>query len=46
MEDEFRRQGIGTALLLKAREICKTRRLWTSTNESNLPMRGLLEAMG
>lgn len=46
VEDDFRRQGIGTSLVRKGREICKTERLWTSTNESNKPMQRLLEAVG
>jgi GNAT superfamily N-acetyltransferase len=41
-----RRRGIGRALLegLKAR--CTTRKLFTSTNESNAPMHALLKSQG
>jgi GNAT superfamily N-acetyltransferase len=40
-----RRHGIGTALLLAARQRCHTTKLFTSTNESNHGMRSLLQRM-
>jgi ribosomal protein S18 acetylase RimI-like enzyme len=39
---ECRRQGIGTALVRHVESLCKTDKLFTSTNESNRPMRALL----
>ena len=44
--DQFRRQGVGEQLLLHAVSKCRTQKLFTSTNESNAPMRGLLKKMG
>jgi len=41
-----RRRGIGSTLLEHARAICETDQLWTSTNQSNLPMRALLRKQG
>ncbi len=46
VEPEYRRQGIGSVLMQSARDICKTDRLWTSTNESNQPMRALMSSRG
>ena len=43
---EHRRQGIGRTLLCRAEEACRTPRLFTSTNRSNLPMQRLLEGLG
>lgn len=43
---ESRRQGVGTALLRAAEARCRTEKLYTSTNESNHPMRALLKAAG
>ncbi|NJN36615.1 MAG: GNAT family N-acetyltransferase [Nitrospiraceae bacterium] len=37
-----RRRGVGRALLKHAMSICTTAKLFTSTNESNTPMRSLL----
>jgi len=39
---ERRRQGIGTALMRHAETLCETAKLFTSTNQSNRPMQGLL----
>jgi len=39
---DYRRQGIGTALVRRCEEECPAPKLFTSTNESNLPMQGLL----
>jgi ribosomal protein S18 acetylase RimI-like enzyme len=41
-----RRQGIGRALMRHAEGACRTERLFTSTNRSNLPMQRLLEGLG
>jgi ribosomal protein S18 acetylase RimI-like enzyme len=41
-----RRQGVGTALMKAAAARCRTRKLFTSTNKSNLPMQALLAALG
>ena len=43
---ERRRRGIGRALLRHAEGACRTPRIFTSTNRSNLPMQRLLEGMG
>ena len=43
---EFRRRGIGTALMKHMRARCTTERLFTSTNLSNRPMQGLLAKLG
>ncbi len=37
-----RRNGIGEELVQHVESLCKTEKLFTSTNESNLPMQGLL----
>ena len=42
----FRRRGIATAMMRHLAGISPTDLLWTSTNESNAPMRALLEAEG
>lgn len=41
-----RREGAGTALVRHLERICRTGKLFTSTNESNLPMQALLEKLG
>lgn len=38
----WRRQGVGTALLAHLEAVCRTPKLFTSTNLSNLPMQDLL----
>jgi len=43
---EHRRQGIGTKLVKHVELICKTEKLFTSTNQSNLPMQRLLNKLG
>jgi len=40
-----RRKGVGTALISHLEEICKTDKLFTSTNESNEPMQALMHRM-
>lgn len=43
---ERRRRGIGQALMRHAEVACRTPRIFTSTNRSNLPMQRLLEGLG
>ncbi len=40
-----RRKGVGTALVSHLEEICKTDKLFTSTNQSNKPMQALMQSM-
>jgi GNAT superfamily N-acetyltransferase len=42
----FRRRGIATAMMRHLAGVSPTDMLWTSTNESNSPMRALLAAEG
>jgi ribosomal protein S18 acetylase RimI-like enzyme len=42
----MRRLGIGQQLLRAAAHASKNQRVWTSTNNSNIPMRGLLAEEG
>jgi GNAT superfamily N-acetyltransferase len=46
VREDTRRQGVGGALMRAAEARCRTSKLFTSTNESNLPMRALLGALG
>ena len=39
---DHRRKGIGSALVHHVESICRTEKLFTSTNESNLPMQTLM----
>jgi len=41
-----RREGIGRTLMRHAERACRTPRIFTSTNRSNLPMQRLLEGLG
>jgi len=43
---DFRRQGVGAALMRHIERICKTPKLFTSTNQSNHHMQALLEKLG
>lgn len=43
---EFRRKGFGTALIRHFETICKTDKMFTSTNQSNKPMQQLLTKIG
>jgi len=43
---ERRRRGIGRVLMRHAEGACRTQRIFTSTNRSNLPMQRLLEGLG
>ena len=45
VNERDRRQGVGTALLEALAERCTTRKLFTSTNESNGPMKELLRRL-
>lgn len=43
---DHRRQGVGMALMQSVESACRTFRLFTSTNLSNLPMQSLLNKRG
>jgi ribosomal protein S18 acetylase RimI-like enzyme len=43
---EFRRRGLATALMRAAELDCQTGKLFTSTNQSNIPMQRLCERLG
>lgn len=42
---QFRRQGIGSSLIRHLINECRTPKLFTSTNQSNIPMQRLLAAL-
>ena len=42
---QFRRQGIGSALIRHLINECRTPKLFTSTNQSNFPMQQLLSSL-
>ena len=46
VHSDHRRRGAGTALLKHMESLCKTPKLFTSTNSSNLPMQSLLAKLG
>lgn len=46
VKEQHRRRGIGAALMDYLYQQCKTEKLFTSTNVSNAPMRGLLAKSG
>ncbi|HLE37715.1 MAG TPA: GNAT family N-acetyltransferase [Candidatus Acidoferrales bacterium] len=46
VDREFRRRGIGSALVRHMEQSCKTAKLFTSTNRSNKPMQALLDKLG
>lgn len=46
VEQRARRQGVGRALIEQAERECTTAKLFTSANESNAAMRGLLARLG
>ena len=46
VDPSTRRMGMGKRLMEYVEQICRTNKLFTSTNESNLPMQGLLESCG
>ncbi len=43
---DHRRTGVGSALVRHAEDLCRTDRIFTSTNRSNLPMQALLNNLG
>jgi len=43
---KYRRQGIGVALVSYLFNICNTAKLFTSTNQSNVPMQRLVATLG
>ena len=43
---EFRRKGVATALIRHLESICPTKKLFTSTNQSNVVMQKLCERLG
>jgi len=43
---KHQRKGIGAKLIRHSEVLCKTEKLFTSTNQSNLPMRKLLKKLG
>ena len=45
VHENFRRRGIGSALMNYATTKCKEEKLFTSTNQSNTPMQRLLEKL-
>lgn len=46
IDSDHRRRGAGAALLKHMESLCKTPKLFTSTNLSNLPMQSLLAKLG
>jgi ribosomal protein S18 acetylase RimI-like enzyme len=46
VHSEHRRRGAGAALLRHMESLCRTPKLFTSTNLSNLPMQSLLARLG
>ena len=43
---DFRRRGLATALMRAAELECQTEKLFTSTNQSNVPMQRLCDRLG
>jgi GNAT superfamily N-acetyltransferase len=43
---DYRRRGVATALIHHCEAICPTEKLFTSTNQSNVPMQQLCEVLG
>jgi ribosomal protein S18 acetylase RimI-like enzyme len=43
---DFRRRGIATALIRRIEEICPTKKLFTSTNQSNVTAQKTYESLG
>ena len=46
VHSDYRRRGVGAALLAGLEKVCQTPKLFTSTNASNLPMQALLARQG
>ncbi|MFW9778508.1 MAG: GNAT family N-acetyltransferase [Candidatus Heimdallarchaeota archaeon] len=45
VKEKYRRKGIGTKLMEYIETKCTTEKLFTSTNQSNIPMQGLLKTL-
>ncbi|MHB1457710.1 MAG: GNAT family N-acetyltransferase [Armatimonadota bacterium] len=43
---DYRQQGVGKAIICYIEEHCPTDKLFTSTNQSNIPMQNLCEGIG
>ena len=46
VHEEHRRVGVATSLMTHAEGLCTTPKLFTSTNESNVPMQRLCDRLG
>ena len=46
VDPDFRRRGLATALMRAAELDCQTGKLFTSTNQSNIPMQKLCDRLG
>lgn len=46
IHSDYRRRGVGAALLRHLQSLCRTPKLFTSTNQSNLGMQSLLAKLG
>lgn len=46
VHSDWRRHGVGSALMQHLESLCQTDKLFTSTNLSNLPMQSLLAKLG
>jgi ribosomal protein S18 acetylase RimI-like enzyme len=46
VDPDFRRRGLATALMRAAELACQSGKLFTSTNQSNIPMQQLCERLG
>ena len=46
VHSDYRRRGVGTALIRHMESHCRTPKLFTSTNQSNLSMQSLLAKLG
>lgn len=46
VREDHRRKGVASELMTHAEQLCTTTKLFTSTNESNQPMRRLCERLG
>lgn len=46
VDARYRRMGLGTALMQHLERICRTPKLFTSTNQSNTEMQALLDKLG
>jgi ribosomal protein S18 acetylase RimI-like enzyme len=42
---QFRRRGVASSLILEIMHLCKTRKLFTSTNQSNKAMQGVMKKL-